>query len=107
MPNSNPNLTEHDGRIQRAADSAMAKIGARIVTPVLLTVTLTMGGFMGASVLRSQADQGRDITQIKSDVRNVNTRLDERVIRQVEANTTDIREVKSRLETLERVVRTP
>lgn len=101
-------------RIDRAADSAIAKIGARIVTPVLLMVTITLLGFIGNSVIESNKEvalkqdaQGKDIDQIKSDVRNVNTRLDERVIRQVETNTDDIRNLKDRVETIERVVRTP
>lgn len=101
-------------RIDRAADSALAKIGARIVTPVLLAITIGLLGFLGQSLIQSnkdlaktQDDQGKDIASIKSDVRDVNTRMDERVIRQVETNTSDIQSLKERVQTIERVVKTP
>lgn len=101
-------------RLEAAAESSVAKFGARIVTPVLLMITLALVGFIGQSLMRGQTDgaerdreQGRDIEQIKSDIRNVNTRLDEGVIRQVDTNTEDIKTLKSDVETIKRVVRTP
>ena len=112
--NENGNSEVSERRIDRAADSALAKIGARIITPTLLAITIALLGFLGRNLIqsneelaRAQDEQGRDIALIKSDVRNVNTRLDERVIRQVETNTSDIQSLKDRVQTIERVVRTP
>lgn len=101
-------------RLEAAAESSVAKIGARIVTPVLLVITLSLIGFTGKAIINGQTEgaardesQGRDIEQIKSDIRNVNTRLDEGVIRQVNTNTEDIKQLKSDVETIKRAVPTP
>ena len=101
-------------RLVDVAESAVAKVGARIVTPTLLAVTIALLTLIGKQVLegqeKSEAGQDelrRDVGRLSSDVRNINTRLDERVIRQVETNTDDIRDLKKRVGQLESSVRTP
>src|SRR3954465_4898159 len=77
--------TRHRG-MQAAADSTLAKFSARVVTPVLLSALLVVGGFIGSRLVAQIDDQGRDITKIKGDLAVVSTRLDEGVIRQVNDN---------------------
>lgn len=101
-------------RLHDMAESAVAKVGARIITPTLLAITLALLALIGKQVLEGQAESetrqdemSRDLGRLSSDVRNINTRLDERVIRQVETNTDDIRDLKKRVGQLESSVRTP
>lgn len=124
MADDMPNHRRHDDaaditeptrhRLVDVAESAVAKVGARIVTPTLLAITIALLGLIGKQVLDGQARSdarldvlGGDVVQLSSDVRNINTRLDERVIRQVETNTDDIRDLKKRVGQLESSVRTP
>ena len=119
-----PNHRRHDDppeggepphhRLADIAESAVAKVGARIVTPTLLAITIALLTLIGKQVLEGQARSdarldvlGGNVGQLSSDVRNINTRLDERVIRQVETNTDDIRDLKKRVGQLEASVRTP
>ncbi len=53
------------------------------------------------------SEQGRDMQTVKSDVRDLNTRMTEGVIRQVNSNSTNIADHEKRLQVLERAVRTP
>lgn len=94
-------------RMERAAESTFAKVLTRFGMPVMLAV---IGWFLiqaNNRIEATQASQGKDITQIKSDVRDVNTRLDAQVIRQVDSNTKHIDKLEDRVQTLERSVRTP
>lgn len=94
-------------RMEAAAESTFAKLLARFGTPVML-------GIIGYYVVQSnnrvegaQEVQGRDIAQIKSDVRDVNTRLDAQVIRTVESQGRHIDNIEQRVQLIERVVKTP
>lgn len=94
-------------RLRVAADSSVAKIMARIVTPALLAGLLAVSGFIGTRLLKQLDDQTRDLQAVKSDVRDLNTRLTEGVIRQVNSNSDRISDHEKRIQTLERTVRTP
>lgn len=111
---ANSSQRDHETRMERAAESSVAKIGARIVTPVLLTVTLVVLGALGNSLIQSQqgqaagqADLARDVAAIKSDVRDTRTVLSERVIRQIDSNSKRIDGVEQRLQVVERTVMHP
>ena len=101
-------------RLLDAVESTQAKVFARFLLPLLLTVV----GFFAVRALNdiaatqqsqgvAQQVQGQAIAQIQSDVRNVNTRLDERVIRNVELNEKRIDKLEDRVELIERTVRVP
>ena len=118
MPHLNRRTEDpDDGRshvIQHAVESTGLKVVARVVVPALLAVlgffllrTLSNVEEGQKSSARAIAEQGLDIGQVKSDVRNINTRLDEGVVRQVNANTSIIGEHEKRLQVLERTVKTP
>lgn len=100
----------HGHRLQAAAGSTAALVMNRLVSPVL-GILLTIIGFFLVRTLNdvaaNQQDQGRDIAQVKSDLRNINTRLDEGVIRQVNANTQQITDHERRIQAIERAVPTP
>lgn len=100
----------HGHRLQAAADSTAARVMNRLVSPVV-GIMLTIIGFFLVRTLNdvaaNQQDQGRDIAQVKSDLRNINTRLDEGVIRQVNANTQQITDHERRIQAIERAVPTP
>lgn len=107
--------------LKQAADSSLAKISARFVMPVLifvLTLAVSIIGFFlvqTSSRIEStqskqaltQLEQGKDIAAIRSDVRDVNTRLDAQVIRQVDQNTQGFNDLRKRVEVIERTVRVP
>lgn len=106
-----------DGRshvIQNAVESTGLKVFARVVLPTLLAAigffllrTLSSVEEGQKTSARAIAAQGIDIGQVKSDVRNINTRLDEGVIRQVNANTQNLADHEKRIQLIERTVRTP
>jgi hypothetical protein len=92
----------HPSGIDRAIESKLALLVARFGVPLLLAI---IGYYARGSLLElqaGQADQGRDMAQIKSDVRDLNTRLDTGVIRQVNGNTLRLNGLESRVQTLER-----
>lgn len=96
-----------ESRIERATESTFAKVLARFAVPLLLAI---VGWFVvrGIDRVESKQDlQGLDIVQIKSDVRDVNTRLDAQVLRQVEHNTKKLDDHEQRLQTIERSVKVP
>jgi DNA polymerase elongation subunit (family B) len=102
----NAELTdEHpESRLERATESTFAKVLARFAVPVLLAI---VGWFVVRGIDRVEAKQdaqGVDIVAIKSDIRDVNTRLDAQVLRQVEHNTQAIQKHEERLQVLERTV---
>lgn len=106
-----------DGRrhvVQDVVESTAAKVIARAVVPMLLAII----GFFLLRTLNTVADnqerqqtrqeeQGRDIAQVKSDVRVMTTRLDEGIVRQVNSNTQKIDDLDRRTQLLERTVKTP
>lgn len=108
---------EDDGRshrLQQMAESSVALVGGRLVTPILLVICIGLIGWIGSGFQASLEKQGDDIAQVKSDVRVINTRLDAQVIRQVEANTKvnerqedALGDINRRVDRLEGVVRTP
>jgi hypothetical protein len=88
-------------RVEDAIESTTAKVFARLLLPIMLSL---IGFFMLRTLngLQSSVDeQGKDIAQIKSDVRDVNTRLDERIIRTVDSNTRRIDALEDRVSAVE------
>lgn len=105
-------------RLQAATESTIAKAVARFGVPLLLAALSVLGGLafndiktdIQSEIASSASDRrqtGQDIAQIKSDVRDLNTRLDAQVIRQVDQNTRRMESFEARIQTLERSVRTP
>lgn len=94
-------------RLQQLAESSALLVGSRLVTPVLLLLCLGMIGWIGNGFKDQLNEQGRDIGQVKTKLEVLGTRLDAQVIRQVDANTTDIRDLKTRVQVIERSVPTP
>jgi NhaP-type Na+/H+ and K+/H+ antiporter len=91
-------------RLQAVAESTLAKSVSRFVVPVLITV---IGWFLMRTTDRievTQQKQGDDLAQVKSDVRDLGTRLDAQVIRQVETNTKRIDALDERVQKIEREV---
>lgn len=83
-------------------------------TRVLLGAIAVLGGMAWnglkddvAGVKTSQDRQTLTAMEIKSDVRNITTRLDEGVIRDVTQNREDIKELKRRVEQVESATRIP
>ena len=105
-------MTGH--RMEAVADSTLAKWLARFVMPAMVAI---IGWFLmsansriertQASQSEAQQTQGEDIAAIKSDIRDVNTRLDAQVIRQVDQNTQNTTELRKRVEIIERSVHVP
>lgn len=88
-------------RVEDAIESTTAKAFARLLLPIMLSL---IGFFMLRTLngLQSSSDeQSKDIAQIKSDVRDINTRLDERIIRNVESNTRRIDALEDRVSAVE------
>lgn len=107
--------------LQHATDSVAAKVSSRFVMPALIFVlTLTLG-IIGYMVKRAwdentealnkvngkQDSLSMDVLQIKSDVRDVYTRMDVQVLRQVETNTRRLDRVESDVQQLKQAVKTP
>ena len=88
-------------RLEAAAESTLAKWVSRFGVPLLLGV---IGWFLIRTTDRieqTQREQGADLAQVKSDVRDLNTRLDAQVIRQVETNTKRIDAMDERVRRIE------
>jgi hypothetical protein len=107
-------MNDQMGRIEHATESTIAKVITRFVVPSLLMIisfflVLTLNGIKNDVHDQGvkQGKQGDDIASIKSDVRDVNTRLDSQVIRQVDTNTKNINVLDQRVQILERSVKTP
>lgn len=99
-----------DGRPHRllnAVESTQAKVFARFVWPLLIGALAFFLVRMLDRIEQTQGEQSTAIAQIQSDVRNVNTRLDEGVIRNVNDNTRRIEKLESRVDIIERTVKTP
>lgn len=88
--------------LERATESTLAKAITRFGVPMLLLVVAWFVREALADIKSTQRVQGEDINQIKSDVRDVNTRLDAQVLRQVETNTQSIKDLDGRVRIIER-----
>jgi hypothetical protein len=96
-------MAEHpESRLERAAESTLAKAAARILVPLLISIVGTLLLVLASQVradvaeLRDvQNEQGRDIAIIK-------TRLDTQVLQQVQANTKNIEKIDERVQRIER-----
>ena len=93
--------------LDRMVESKVALTGSRLVTPLLLMVCIGLISWIGAGFSGQLAQQGRDIAEVKTDVRVLGTRLDAQVIRQVDQNTKRVERLEDRVEILERSVPTP
>ena len=101
-------------RLEAAAESTFAKLVARFGTPILVSI---IGWFLvgtnnrieeGQREQKAATDlQGVAIAELKRDVAVLGTRMDERVIRQVELHSKQIENHEERLRVLERTTRTP
>lgn len=101
---------QDETRMERVAHSAATKVvtaGAVALIPILLGVIAWFGGDALKDIQTTQEEQGKTIQQIKSDVRDVNTRLDAQVIRQVDNNSRQIIDIEDRVQVLERSVPLP
>ena len=98
-------MTGH--RLERAADSSLAKIVTRLVTPMLLSALLFVSGYLGSRLVNQSDKQGDDIASMKSDIRDLNTRMTEGVIRQVASQSQRVDDHESRIQKLERTMPTP
>lgn len=102
--------TDHKGhRLEAAAESTFAKMLNRFGMPILLGVV----GFLGGRQLediragqdtqaRLQAAQAKEVSELRTEFRVMSTRLDEVVIRQVNANGAQIVDHERRIQILER-----
>jgi hypothetical protein len=84
--NNNKNGDTLMSGIEAVAESSVAKVLVRLIMPIMI---LVIGWFLSGTMARieaTQKDQGVALNQIKSDVRDVNTRLDGQVISQVQAD---------------------
>ncbi len=96
-------------RLEGVAESTFAKLLNRLVMPVLFgLVTFFVSDMLkdirgGQEVQgRAIADQGQAIAELKTEFRVLATRLDEVVIRQVNANTGQLADHEQRIQALER-----
>lgn len=97
-------------QMDKAAESSLAKLFFRLGTPLAIAV----GVFLFQQLDGRVAQVSDDVIEIRSDVRYVNARLDERVIRTVDAqgrrldgHGDRIRILESEVQVLKNTVRTP
>lgn len=102
------------GVIDAKVNGTASKVFAAWVWPVVMAVL----GFLivdklrgieaGQIDARSRAEvAASDIAKVSSHVALLDARLDDRVIRQVDSNTTQIKDLDQRVRVIERVVKTP
>lgn len=94
-------------RLQAAAQSTAAMMISRLVTPALLTALLAVSAYIGSRLVNQLDEQGRDLSAVKSDVRDLNTRMTEGILRQVNDHNTRLENHEERLQNIERSVPTP
>lgn len=101
-------------RAPESAESYITRLWAKEGTRIMLLALGTLLGFSVNNVLRnidtlatSQAKSNETMTRVESDVRNITTRLDEGVIKQVAEQKEMLRKHDERLQQLERRVRLP
>lgn len=96
-------------RLEAAAESTFAKMLNRFGMPLLLGIV----GFLGSEQLKDirsgqdaqaklQAAQARETAEMRTEIRVLTTRLDEVVIRQVNANGSQLIDHERRIQSLER-----
>lgn len=84
-------------RMDQAAESSVAKLLFRVGSPIVLGV---IAWFVQQTLSEIRTLRG-DMTAVKSDLRDVNTRLDERVIRTVDEHSRRLDIHDDRLRVLE------
>lgn len=108
-----PPKPPHPG-LEAAVERTEAKFLSRYAVPALVFMLLAVSGFAFNLVIgrldtlaKNDADRSDDVNQIKSDLRDLNTRLDAGALRQVETNKSTLEDHEKRLQVLERVVKVP
>lgn len=89
-------------RLEAAAESTFAKLLNRFVMPILFGVVAFFVSDTLKDIRSGQELQGQAITELKTEFRVLTTRLDEVVIRQVNANSSQLVDHEQRLQALER-----
>lgn len=97
-------------QMDKAADSSMAKLFFRLGTPVALAV----GAYFFQQMQADLKGMNNNVASMQSDLRYVNARIDERVIRTIDAqgrrldNHDDrIRVIETDVQVLRNAIRTP
>lgn len=93
-------MSEKHVDLERATESTWAKVVTRFVVPILLALVGTASGLLLQDIRTSQAEQAREFSELKGDVRELNTKLDSGVIWR-------ITEIERRLNTVEQAQKTP
>lgn len=88
--------------VLQLVESTAAKFIARVLLPIVVSALCALTMWVGRNALDRIDDQGRDIAQVKSDLRVISIRLDEGVIRQVDQNKEVIDDHEHRIQLLER-----
>lgn len=98
----------------RAAENVVHRIwateGTRIMLAILgVLIAMAWNGIKEevADVKKTQSASGLSQAEIQSDIRNINTRLDEGVVKQVSENKENIRRLEERVGKLESKVAIP
>ncbi|PRH82625.1 hypothetical protein [Arenimonas caeni] len=89
-------------RLEAAAESTFAKLLNRFVMPILFGVVAFFVSDTLKDIRSGQEAQGQAISELKTEFRVLTTRLDEVVIRQVNANSGQLVNHEQRLQALER-----
>lgn len=90
--------------VLQLVESTAAKFIARVLLPIVVSALCALTMWVGRTALDRIDAQGHDIQQVQSDLRVISTRLDERVIRQVDENKREIEDHEHRLQLVERKV---
>ena len=86
--------------IERATENQLNRFLAKWATPLLLTGLIVMADRKLDDLSTTQEAQGQELSKIKSDVRDVNTKLDVGIVQQV-------KDLQRRVDQLERATPTP
>lgn len=107
-------MQENSGSSERAAEGVFHRLWATEGTRILLVVLGAVLSMMWndfkddvAKMSTAQNEQNRVTSQIQSDVRNINTRLDEGVVKQVAQHQESLRRLEERVIVLERRAKLP
>lgn len=88
-----------DAKMEQTAESTFAKKVMQWATPAMLAVA----AWFLSGISETQAEQGKDIASIKSDVRDIGTRMDVQVLAQLQ----DLRKRIERVEAQQKEEITP
>lgn len=88
-------------RVLDAVESTQAKVLSRMVLPGLITMLIAVLVWIGQGAMSRIDVQGEEIGRIRVDLQILNTRLDERVIRQVDSNSRHIDDHEQRIRLIE------